>query len=58
MKNKETLLLIGGAVLLLYLLRKAPRLGSLERGVYSRQDIDKRPGCHYGEIANYVRRAV
>lgn len=57
MKN-NTLLLIGAGVLLLYVLRKSQRIGSLERGVYTRQAIDKRPGCHYGEIANFVKRAV
>lgn len=57
MKN-NTLLLIGGAALLLYLLKQSQKVGALERGIYTRQAIDKRPGCHYGEIANFVKRAV
>lgn len=56
MKNKD-LLLVGGALVVLYLLSRKS-IGALDRGYYVRKEIDQRPGCHKGEIASFIKRAV
>ena len=56
MKTKN-ILLAGGALFLLYMLSRG-RAQVGKRGYYTRQEIDNRPGCHQGEIANYIRRTV